>query len=75
MTNLRGLCYTLIMEDKLTIQLCDSILVWWEEHQYDTYDVDTDDSGTMESENVYDIAPEFLVLAKRLKSKEINDNK
>ena len=55
------------MKDKLTIQLCDSILEWWEENQYERF---SDDYHCLCGD-----PPEFIILAKRLKSKEINDNK
>lgn len=41
-------------------ELIDLILEWWEKHQYDTTD-----RGEY---NVFDEPPEFVVLAKKLKS-------
>jgi hypothetical protein len=41
-------------------KLVDSVLEWWEVHQYDT-------TGEYGDYNVYDEAPEFVKLAKQLR--------
>ncbi len=45
-------------------ELIDSILDWWEEHQYDTR------SSESEDWNLYDEEPEFVKIAKRLKEEQ-----
>lgn len=52
------------------IELVNSILEWWEEHQYDTTQGGEEYA---EEYNVYDTEPDFVTLAKRMKKEMIKD--
>lgn len=47
----------LIATLKQAAELCDSVMTWWEEHQYDTY-------GEYGDYNVYSQDPDFVVKAR-----------
>lgn len=44
--------------DAKTKALAESVLAWWEEHRFDTIS-----TGDGDSDNVFDEAPDFVILA------------
>lgn len=54
--------------DKEIVEMINSILVWWEEHEFDTT------LNEEEEYNIYDEEPHFVKMAKQLNNQIGNKN-
>lgn len=55
-------------------ELVESVLNWWNEHQYDVDSSPPDEDGYAREFNRYNEVPEFVKIAQRIKNGEHNDN-